>query len=383
MKLRTGTPPSGVIDEVLETDHVVNLSGVGIVDFPYIMKDQDDWIKYKGVKEVQAEGALWETNTCTNQALCEIFERFINYYYQNNLLSVETKKFLDDNGYMVDGVCNLSESYLAKTSKTDPQWGNSLTKNCVYSNRLGMVPESKWKDDYSSFNAYWRDLTNDITKLGEEFTKHFRNNYAWLYNGSTEYNAKQYDKFPTHLRQGLIYSAIPVCSPYNQSKVKYTGLKRSSHAIVVTGRKNGNTFISDSYFPMDKELTNDYLINAAMKVVVTLKKPMMIPTPTTPYVITSGKNTKYHRSMWIRDEKLYKEGIVDYISLSTGDVLKALPSLGEYAKAKPSSEIDIFPPNTGRTLFIGSWEQWNAMQKATNETPDWLDAIKKFIKSLT
>ena len=382
MKLKQGTPPSGVIDEVLETDHICGVSGVGIVDFPYIMKDQTDWDKYKSVKEIQSEGALGETNTCTNQAMCEIFERFINYYYQNNLLSVETKKFLDDNGYMVNGLCNLSESYLAKTSRTDSRNGNSLTANCQAVNNDGLVPESKWKDDYSSYNAYWRPVTAEITKLGREFTEHFRNNYAWLYNGSTDYQAKQYDKFPIHLKQGLIYSAIPVCSPYNQSKVRYTGVKRSAHAVVVV-KRDENTHISVSYNPMDKELTNNYLIFAAMKVVVTLKKPMTPVTPTTPYVITSGKTPKFHRSMWIRDEKLFKEGIVDYISLSTGDVLKALPSIGEYAEAKPSTEIDVFPPNTGRTIFIGSWEQWDKMQKAKGDSPDWVDAIKKFIKSLT
>ena len=383
MKLKTGTPPKGVIDEVLETDHICGVSGVGIVDYPYILDDQTEWDKYKGIKEVQAEGSLGETNTCTNQAMCEIFERFINYYYQNNLLSVETRKFLDDNGYMVNGVCNLSESYLAKTSKTNPKWGNSLTANCQTVNQTGLVPESKWKDDFSSSTAFWRPLTAEILKLGQEFTEHFRNNYAWLYNGSTDYQPKQYDKFPMHLRQGLIYSAVPVCQPWNQSQVRYNGRKQSDHAVVVT-KRDGNTHISDSYNPMDKELTNNYLVNAAMKIVVTLKKPMAEKTPTTPYVITSGKNPKYHRSMWIRDEKLYKEGIVDYISLSTGDVLKSLPSLGEYANAKPSTEIDVFPPNTGRTLFIGSWEDWKkVVEKKGNDKRSWIKILEDFIKSLT
>jgi len=387
MKLKTGIPPRGVIDEVLESDHICGVNGVGIVDYPYILDDQTEWDKYKGVKEVQAEGNLGETNTCTNQAMCEIFERFINYYYQNNLLSVETRKFLDDNGYMVDGVCNLSESYLAKTSKTNPKWGNSLTVNCQTVNQTGLVPESKWKDDFSSSTAFWRPLTAEILKLGQEFTEHFRNNYAWLYNGSTDYQPKQYDKFPMHLRQGLIYSAVPVCQPWNQSQVRYCGRAQSDHAVVVT-KRDGNTHISDSYSPMDKELTNNYLVNAAMKIVVTLKKPMAEKTPETPYVITSGKliDKGFHRAMWARDEELFKQGIVDYLSFSSGNVLKKLPSLGEYAKAEPNTKIDIFPPNTGNTIIVANWKEWQEFlewKKTVGNSEDWLDKFKKFIKSLT
>jgi hypothetical protein len=264
---KKGQPTGGVIPEVMEEDHVVGSKGyAGLRGYRQLVNDPTEWNKYKSFPEYQAQGGAGETNTCTNQSLCEIAERFINYYFQNGLLPEATVRFLTENKYIDDGKCNLSESWLAKMSGTDPRQGNSLTKNCLTVKTYGLVPEAIHPDDYTSYQTYWREVSQASKDLGLEFNKHFQIFYSWLYSGLTVYNAQTLDEMKKHLLEGLLYSAVPVCSPWN-NQVKFCGRTQSDHAVVVVNRLNHDTHISDSYDPMDKVLTNNYVINACMKVV--------------------------------------------------------------------------------------------------------------------
>ena len=275
MKYKTGQPKGGVIDEVLASDHICGVSGTGLKSYPKLIEKPEDWDKYKSVGEMQSTGGAGETNTCTNHALMRIVQKFINYFYQKNLLSSETRKFLDDNGYIVDEICNLSESFSAVMSGTNPQVGNSLTQVCWSLNNDGCVPESKHIDDFTNDTTFWRYPSAEMRKLGKDFTKHFKLDFAWLFSGRTEYHEFMYNGLRDHLLEGQIYAAIPVCQPWNQSVVIYNGRTQSDHAVDIVNRLNPNISINDSYIPFEKELTNFYLINAAMKVVLNPLKPII------------------------------------------------------------------------------------------------------------
>lgn len=264
---KVGQPPNAVIHERATTDHVVGLFGVGLKSYPELFKDPKEWAKYKSKPEIQWGGGAGETSTCTNQALCEIYERFINYYYQNHLFALETVKFLEDEGYIIDGICNLSESALAVWSGTDKNRGNSLKKNCDVARKVGLIPESRHKDDYTTETTYWRTPNKEMEDLGKKFIKHIGMDHAWLFSGLTKYNKGYYDYMAKQLTHSLIYCAVPISRNWNNAVVRYDGRKDAGHAVVAV-KHTGDTNISDSYIPQDKTLTNEYLINYGMKVVV-------------------------------------------------------------------------------------------------------------------
>ena len=269
MKYRIGIPTGGVIDEVGIKDHIVGSVGVGLKSYPQLLHSILDGDQYYSMFELQASGNIGETNTCTNQSLMRITQWFVNYYYKNNLLAKETREFLEDNGFIINGECNLSESWFAIMSGTDPNRGNSLVANCRTWDNFGCVPESKHPDDFSSVARFWRKSTQEMLDLGAEFRKHFDIDYAWLWNGVTQYAKKGLDALEKHLLEGRIYSAIPVCSPWD-AVVEFTGRTQSDHAVDISGRENikDTTDIKDSYIPFSKKLVNRYVINAAMKVVI-------------------------------------------------------------------------------------------------------------------
>src|SRR3990172_1859983 len=97
---KVGQPKNAVIFERADTDHIVGQFGVGLKSYLDVVSSPEEWAKYKSVPEVQwSSTGGGETSTCTNQAMCEIYERFINYYYQNDLFAKETKDFLEKEGY--------------------------------------------------------------------------------------------------------------------------------------------------------------------------------------------------------------------------------------------------------------------------------------------
>jgi hypothetical protein len=273
---RTGLPRGGVIPEVRPEDYIggVDDEKIGLSNYTKLVETPEEWNKYKSEPETQASGGVGETNTCTNQACNEIAERIINYYYQKDLLHSDTKAFLEKHNYIVNGKCNLSESFSAKITNTDPNAGNSLTNVAQKNRTYGFAPEALHPDDFTNYNTFWREPTAQVKAIAKEFADvHFELIHFWIPNWTylTSYVGSTYDELLKYLPYGLGYMAVPVCNPWD-GNVDFCGRTQSDHAVVGVNRKNTDTMISDSYNPYDKTLTNNYLVNACKMVILVPRK---------------------------------------------------------------------------------------------------------------
>lgn len=268
---KTGLPRGGVIPEQKVEDYV---GSIGLTNYMKLVDDPKEWDLYKSNPETQRSGGADETNTCTNQSICEIAERNINLFIKKDILHSDTLKFLKDYKYYSNGRIDLSESFSAKISNTNPNTGNSLT-NVAQKHRVnGFVSELTHPDDFTSRTSFWREPTQEVKDIGKKWNEHFDLIHFWIpdWINSTTYRKKTYDVMLKYLKYGLFYLAVPVCPTWNNPIVKYCGRTQSDHAVVGVNRLKENTYISDSYNPYDKQLTGNYLINAAKMIIIVPKK---------------------------------------------------------------------------------------------------------------
>jgi len=262
-------PKSAVIEQVLDTDY--NLGAGWSAEYPNLVEKWEDWEQYKSKPENQASGMAGETSTCTNQSSCEVMETQTNYQLMNGLLPEETVKFLKDEGYIgEDGKVNYSESFQAVMSGTTDS-GNSLTQVAWSINHYGLVPESRHKDDFSSKANFFRQPILEMKQLGLKWLIHFGNEYSWIFHSRQAYKEDLYKNMLSHVLEAPPVIAVPVCSPWD-TNVEFCGRVQSDHAMVLYGGTPEKVVVGDSYNPYTKILDKNYVINAAMKMMLIVKK---------------------------------------------------------------------------------------------------------------
>lgn len=136
---------------------------------------------YQPIGEVQ-RGAE-DTMDCASRDKVNDCETQLNYAYRNNLLIPDTKRFLDENGYVVlrNGVpyIECSDAYIAIKSKTTRQ-GNSLKAPAHAVYEWGLVPKKLLPlEPGMTWNQYHdpKRITKAIENLGLESKARLPINY--------------------------------------------------------------------------------------------------------------------------------------------------------------------------------------------------------------
>lgn len=125
---------------------------------------------------------------CASRGPINIYENKFNYAYRKGLLLPESKKFLDDNGYVrwVNGIpyVEFADAWIAIKSGTTRQ-GNSLKAPVHACHEWGMVPKSKMPlEKWMTWEQYHdrKRITKEIEDIAKEFRLRFPMNYAQVIN---------------------------------------------------------------------------------------------------------------------------------------------------------------------------------------------------------
>jgi len=117
---------------------------------------------------------------CASRGPINILEFKLNYLYQNNLLHIKNRLWLEQKGYVTEeGLIELSDAFIAILSNTT-RHGNSLKGPVHATHEYGVIPKQLLPlDKGMTWSEYHRKsrITKDMLKLGEEFLSRFSINY--------------------------------------------------------------------------------------------------------------------------------------------------------------------------------------------------------------
>ena len=116
-----------------------------------------DWTDYLPVKEYQNIGL--ETMACVSFSALNCLE-----ILHNRLYGVEP---------------NWSDRFVAKMSNTT-QRGNWLTTVADSIRHNGLVSEEDYPSDWTSWENYYQEVTQELKDKGLDFLKQYEINYAWI-----------------------------------------------------------------------------------------------------------------------------------------------------------------------------------------------------------
>jgi len=135
---------------------------------------KDEWQKKNGT----------ETMSCVTFSALNSIEIQLNWMLRHNKISAKSKKFLLDNGYMEDGMVNLSDKFTAIKSNT-MQNGNYMTAVANSLRKDGAIPESMLEfGTPSSWDEYHdkNQIKPEMEEKGLKFLDYFSIQYEWVVN---------------------------------------------------------------------------------------------------------------------------------------------------------------------------------------------------------
>ncbi len=165
----------------LETPQGCRFGGINGI---YKISNPDGWLDYLPSTEVQRFRSL-ETMACVSFSAINTLEMQFKYLIKNKLIDDEDLKWLEDNGYMLDGEVNFSDRFIATLSETKKS-GNYLSKVAETIKQFGLVPEVVWDyprpDDDPDFkwNDYYREIPESVIELGKKFLERFDIQYEYV-----------------------------------------------------------------------------------------------------------------------------------------------------------------------------------------------------------
>jgi len=238
----------------------------------------NDWTPYLPENERQSRYNL-DSMGCVSFSACNTLETLFNYYYINDLLSVEDRVWLKEKGYIVNGKINFSDRFIAKMSGTTEN-GNYFYIVGDTIRKSGLVPESSWGwNEPFNWDQYYSEVSEEVVDLGLQFAERFKINYefvskndlisealthsplqvgvyAWA-NENGEYvfpegksanhgveNFKVWDIFDTYdpfikkLKEGYHYgSVVKYKVTFNDKPMRFLKEKHSEHIYLIVGNK--------------------------------------------------------------------------------------------------------------------------------------------------
>ena len=148
-----------------------------------------DWLPYYSVGELQ-HGTYFDTMSCVTFATLNILEAKFNYLLDENILSDDNLKWLNEKGYIENGKFNFSDRFIASLSGTTNR-GNNARNVWNAIRKYGLVSEKICDWDRSRdvvyeerFPDWYRDPKNvsqEALDLGKEFLERFNILYERVY----------------------------------------------------------------------------------------------------------------------------------------------------------------------------------------------------------
>ena len=124
-----------------------------------------------------------DTMDCATRGPVNDLEPQFTYAFQKGIMLPENKKFLEDNGYIVDGRVTFSDAFIAILSGTTRQ-GNSMIAPLRAIREYGLIPKKLLPlESWMTFDDYHnpKRITEEMKDLGLEFAKRFTINFEQVF----------------------------------------------------------------------------------------------------------------------------------------------------------------------------------------------------------
>jgi hypothetical protein len=200
-----------------------------------------------------------DTMSCVTFSALNSIEIQLNYMLDHGLLTTNTRIFLTDNGYIVNGKFNFSDRFTAIMSDTRPT-GNYLTKVAQAIRDFGLIPESMLPFGYPYSWEEYHDknvITQEMKDLGKECLIYLTIQYEWVLTPSMSIG-KTIDEIGEirlhHLKQAPLQIAAD-----GHATDYYFGINKDKFGQY------------DTYEPFTKEKNWNYNTPYVMKILVTEK----------------------------------------------------------------------------------------------------------------
>lgn len=305
----------GVVMETRETDYIAGLNS----PIPYEVRlSTGDWRPYLCTRERQSPP---ETSNCVgfsaNHANDTTINAIINLAIATDKFSQATLDFFKKNGYLdFTGSFNSSDRFTGINAKTT-KGGNSQQAVLDSIRRVGLIPESMLPFGGDTWEEYMNPtlITQEMLDLGQEFLKHVKINYEWIFMLGD--GRDPIAKLKYHLKHAPVQVTIPICpSWWAQTPVIATcPLKTPQHAVLVPAVDNDGVPIFDQYDPYMKKLALDYPILYGLKIVV---GSMPVVETIDPMI----EQANYWRKFWANVYAWYKKQPLPYPDVLIGIVPK-------------------------------------------------------------
>ena len=214
---------------------------------------------YNSQGEEQKQNGV-ESMGCATQSGYGKLQPQLNWMIDTNHISPEFKKFLLDNGFIVDGKVRLSKRAIAILSGTTPQ-GNYLEKVARTIRKYGLIPEILLPQfgDAKTWNEYMDEnlITEEMLAIGKESKKYINIQYEWV--------------ITPRLSAGKSIDQLAEIMMYHEKQAPLQ-IAKDGHATyfynAVKGLKHGQR---DTYKPFDRTKPWAYNPPYVMKIVITEK----------------------------------------------------------------------------------------------------------------
>lgn len=311
------------------------------------------WTPYRPTNEVQFKKFAFDTMSCASFSANNVIEYQINWMLQNGKINPEMKAWLNSKGYLEDGVCNLSDRFLAIMSGTTKQ-GNFFQAVWDSVRNNGVIPERVFPFGGNTFEEYHDAnlITPEMKALGQEWKTKFEAFYEWItFDNNPDFTIDQLEACKKALKFAPLHIAIPV---------------PGTHAITLEAIQEPNLTVFDQYPPFVNINQLNYQIHYAMRGYVALKTQAVIPVRTLKLGMSGedvktlqanlttlgyalgtidgkfGNMTKAAVKAFQASWKLVADGVVGKLTQATlADALKRKSELGKW-KLIPELELKCF-----------------------------------------
>lgn len=221
-------------------------------NLPFVDRVLDgNWNEYLPIGEKQNIG--FETMACVSFSCNNSIETQLNWMLRHNRMKDNAKKFLYDNGYIVDNKVNLSDRFLAIMSNTTKQ-GNWFTVVADTIRKIGFIPESMFPFGGSSFEEYHdkTKITDAMLAMAKESLKYFDIQYEWV---SVVGDGKTQEQARADSLRSLRHAPNWIGQHGHATKL-----------FLGVDKKKWGQF--ESYIPYERELKWNELVGSVMKIVI-------------------------------------------------------------------------------------------------------------------
>lgn len=228
------------------------------------------WTPYRPTAEAQYKQFAFDTMACASFSANNCVEYQINWMIQNGKVSPSLLAWLNGNGYLENGVCNLSDRFTAIMSGTTKQ-GNFFQAVWDSIRNKGVIPERIFPFGGDTWDQYHdaTNITEDMKALGLEWVKRFDTVYEWVtFDNNPAFTSDQVSACKDQLRYAPLNIAVPV---------------PGTHAITLETIQDPTLTVFDQYPPFANINQINYQIHYAMKGYVSLKghlEPVITPVRT-------------------------------------------------------------------------------------------------------